>query len=110
VPPPERAHPHAPGPFAFADPTRIGDILRGSGFNHIEVQPFVTNLQFGDAPSLQHSVRELAMIGPVSRLLAGQPPEILARVLASIEEAVAPRYQRGALTLPGAIWLVTATA
>jgi SAM-dependent methyltransferase len=110
VPPPERVHPHAPGPFAFADPRRIDDILRTSGFSNIDVQPFATTLQFGEAPDLQHSVRELAMIGPVSRLLAGQPPEVLARVLASIEEAVAPSYQQGALALPGAIWLVTATA
>jgi len=108
VSPPEKPDPHAPGPFAFADSQRVQDILQSSGFCDVAVQSFTTDMRFDKAPTLQQSVRELAMIGPVSMLLANQEPEVIERVFSSMEEALTPYYQDGALSLPGAIWFVTA--
>ena len=108
LPAPEAPDPHAPGPFAFADPQRVQKILDASGFKDISVESFTREIRFGEAPTLQQSVKELAMIGPVSRLIAGQEPAVLQRVFASMEEVMAPYYRDGALNLPGAIWFVTA--
>lgn len=108
LPAPEAPDPDAPGPFAFADPQRVSRILEDSGFTDVAVEPFTSDMRFSKAPTLAQSVRELAMIGPVSRLLADQEPEVLERVFASIEEVLEPHYRDGALSLPGAIWFVTA--
>lgn len=109
VPPPEKPDPHAPGPFAFADSQRVEGILRDSGFRDVTMRAFTMDMRFGEAPTLQQSVRELAMIGPVSRLLADQNPAVRERIFASMEEVLTPYYQDGLLSLPGAIWFVTAT-
>lgn len=109
LPPPEKPDPHAPGPFAFADPQRVEGILQSAGFRDIAVESFARDIRFGEAATLAESVRKLAMIGPVSRLLAGQEPALLEQVFASMEEVLTPYYRDGALNLPGAIWFVTAT-
>jgi SAM-dependent methyltransferase len=110
LPPLEPQDPHAPGPFAFADPARVRDILQRSGFAGIEVTPLRLTLRFGEAPTLAESVRQLVQIGPIARLLAEQDAATLAQVLAAVEEDVAPHYADGALNLAGAIWMVTARA
>lgn len=110
VAPPEAPDPHAPGPFAFADPERLRDILQSAGFEDIQLVPFNREVRFSEAPSLKESVRELAMIGPVSRLLAEQEPEVVERVLVAMEEVMAPFYQDGGLAMPAAIWFVTGRA
>ena len=109
LPAPEKPDPHAPGPFAFADPQRVREILENSGFGDIAVESFTHDIRFGEASTLQESVRQLAMIGPVSRLLAGQDEAVMERVFLSMEEVLSPHYRDGALHLPGAIWFVTAT-
>tara|TARA_R110002110_G_scaffold362241_1_gene571952 strand:+ start:4867 stop:5718 length:852 start_codon:yes stop_codon:yes gene_type:complete len=108
LPPPEPTDPHAPGPFAFADPQRVESILRKSGFIDIQAEPRTLTLQFGDAPTLPEAVRKLAQIGPLGRLLIGHDEATLAPVWASIEAAMAPFYRDEALWLDAAIWLVTA--
>jgi SAM-dependent methyltransferase len=107
---PETPDPNAPGPFAFADPERVRGILAEAGFGNIAIESHIRDIRFGAAPSLGESVRELAMIGPVSRLLAGQDAEVMEKVFFSMEEALSPFYKDGALLLPGAIWFVTAEA
>lgn len=110
VPMPEKPDPHAPGPFAFADADRVHAILDDSGFGNIDVAPFAYDMRFGNDSTLAQTVRELAMIGPVSRLLAGQEPQVMEKVFASMEEVMEPYYRDGALHMPGAIWFVTAEA
>jgi SAM-dependent methyltransferase len=39
IPAPPKPDPHAPGPFAFADPERVRSILSASGFVDIELVP-----------------------------------------------------------------------
>ncbi len=110
VPPPTPADPHAPGPFAFADADRVTAILSDAGFADVRVEPFHTELRFHEAATLGDSVRGLAEIGPISRLLSDQTGEVKAKVLASMEEVLAPFYRDGALVMPVAIWFVTARA
>jgi len=110
VAPPERADPHAPGPFAFADPERVRSILGAAGFGNINLQSFRPTLQFSEATSLGESVRNLARIGPVARLLEGQDTAVMEKVFTTMEQVLKPYYEAGALKLPGAIWFVTAQA
>ena len=100
----------APGPFAFARSERIESILQQAGFSDIQVTSHIQQIRIGEAPTLQESIREMAGVGPVQRLLAGQDEPLKEKVYKALESTMAPYYQDGAITLPGAIWFVTATA
>lgn len=107
---PEATDPNAPGPFAFADPERLRSILAGAGFSDIEIVPHVIDVSFGKGAGLAESVRELAGIGPVSRLLVGVDEAVQQKVFTAMEEVLAPYHKDGALALPGAVWFVGARA
>lgn len=110
VPPPEAPPAGAPGPFAFADPERVKRILTGAGFQQVDVSPFETTLKFGRETNLQAASLELAKFGAAGRLLADQDDRTRERALASIEKALVPYFQDGALHFPTKIWFVTAAA
>jgi SAM-dependent methyltransferase len=110
VAPPERTDPHAPGPFAFADPERVRSILDAAGFDKIALHSFTPTLHISEAPTLGESVRELARIGPVARLLTDQEPGVMDSVFAAMEQVLEPYYEAGELKLPAAVWFVTAVA
>jgi hypothetical protein len=50
----------------------------------------------------------VALVGPASRVLRGQPDDIRARGIAAIAAAMAPHARDGEVRLRGAVWLVTA--
>jgi SAM-dependent methyltransferase len=108
LPPPEPPAPEAPGPFAFAAAARVTAILQSAGFTEANLQPLAVSLRISQASGLPEAVRELARIGPVSRLLTGQPQALLDRVFPAMEAALQPYFREGALDLQAAVWLVTA--
>ena len=108
VTPPERPDPNAPGPFAFADPERVKSILDAAGFSDTHLESFNSTLRFSESATLGESVRGLAEIGPIARLLADQPQDVREQVFLSMEEVLAPYFTEGALVMPVAIWFVTA--
>jgi len=110
LPAPEPPPPNAPGPFAFADPDRVQFILESAGFSNVALHPFATTLRISEAPGLPEAVRELARIGPVSRLLADQPQSVLDKVFPAMEAALEPYFKEEALDLQASVWLVTATS
>jgi hypothetical protein len=94
--------PHAPGPFAFADPERVRGILEAAGFAELAMTPHTLRLGFGEAPTLSESVRGLAAVGTIGRLLADQPEEVLERVYAAMGAVLQAHCREGALDLAGA--------
>lgn len=107
VAPPQPPEPGAPGPFAFADEARVSGILEAAGFTDIGMSEHAATMQFGDGGTLEEAVTNLARIGPLSRLLAGQPPALEATVINALVEDLAPYFADGALRMPGAVWFVT---
>ena len=110
VAPPEAPDPHAPGPFAFADPERVESILTASGFGDVAIAPHAVIMTFGNGGDLRATVAELMMLGPVSRLLVDEPPETKARIIDDATEVMAPFFRGGKLELAGAVWFVTGRA
>ena len=100
--------PNAPGPFAFANPDRVRQILGDAGFANIAIESHTREIRFGEAPTLGESVRQLAEIGPVGRLLMDQDQDTKEKVFSAMEVVLAPYYRDGALLMSGAIWFVTA--
>jgi ubiquinone/menaquinone biosynthesis C-methylase UbiE len=102
--------PEDPGPFAFASEERVRRILGQAGFAGIEMEPCPLLLDAAIGGGLDGAVQGSLDIGPVSRALQDQPPEIRPAVANSIREALAPFAKGNAVPLPASIWIVTARA
>jgi SAM-dependent methyltransferase len=105
---PEPPPPDAPGPFSFGDAARVHRILEGAGFSGVALQAFDTENTFGGG-SDDESAAELARLGPVSRLLAGEDEAAHRLAIEAIKPLLAGRRNaRGRVAFPAAAWIVTA--
>jgi hypothetical protein len=110
LPPPEKADPRAPGPFAFADPQRVKDILTASGFVNVVLEPAGVTLCFDSAQTLEENVAGLVQVGPLASMLANCDEHTRQQAEAAVVDAMRPYNVNGALHLPASVWLVTADA
>jgi SAM-dependent methyltransferase len=104
-----RFDPLAPGPFAFADPARIGDILARGGFSSIRIEKFDGPMDMGR--DLAQAAAQMLEVGPMSRAMG----EIDAATRAKIAEAVKGALGKfvradGDIAPPAACWLVGAAS
>ena len=102
--------PEDPGPFAFASEARVTRILGEAGFSGIKMEQCDLSLDVAIGRGLEVAVESALEIGPASRALQDQPPDIRAAATHSIREVLAPFAKGQAVPLPGSIWLVTASA
>jgi SAM-dependent methyltransferase len=108
VPRPPASGPEEPGAFAFADERRVRGILDGAGFVAIGLEALELSLDIALGRGLEAAVETVTGMGPTSRALEGQSPQLRAAAIESVRNALA-RHQVGtAVTLQGAIWIVTA--
>jgi SAM-dependent methyltransferase len=110
IPPAPRPAPGEPGPFAFADPDRVTEILNSAEFTGIELTPIGLSLDVAGGGGLSAAVAQSLTIGAAAAALRDQPPGLREAAKPFIEAALRP-YQRGSsVTMPAAIWLVEAQA
>jgi SAM-dependent methyltransferase len=106
LPPQEPMDPNAPGPFAFADDTRVRSVLEEAGFKNVVVKPHDTIVNLG--ATVEGAVTEALTIGPLARAAA----ELNDATKAKIRERIAPELERyqtpNGITPPAAVWLVKA--
>jgi SAM-dependent methyltransferase len=107
--PPPPVDPHAPGPFAFADPRHVKRILSSAGYARIEVSSFVSPVTLS-TDGLDGALDFVLHIGPVARLLADQPEPVRDAIRHRLRSALAPVATTPTVALDGAVWLVTARA
>jgi hypothetical protein len=100
--------PDDPGPFAFASEARVARILHEAGFRDVAMEPCALSLDIATGKGLEAAVQSALDIGPASRALQEQPPEVRAAAMESIRETLTPYLQGDSVALPGSIWLVTA--
>ena len=100
--------PEDPGPFSFASEQRVIRILSEAGFSGIEMEPCNLSLDVAVGRGLDAAVETALEIGPASRALEGQPPEVRAVAANSIREALGPFASGNAVPLAASIWIVTA--
>ena len=95
------------GPFAFAAPARIAQVLEVAGF----APPTITPLDFafvvgeGDEP-VADALRYFARIGPVARLLAELDTTALASAMDWVADIVESRQKEGRVAFRAAAWIV----
>jgi ubiquinone/menaquinone biosynthesis C-methylase UbiE len=100
--------PEDPGPFAFANDTRVRRILNAAGFTSIAIQPVELSFDLAVGKGLDGAVEAALSIGPVSRALEGQPPDLHEAVARSIRRALGLVQQGNRVELAGSVWIVTA--
>jgi len=104
--PPEPTDPLAPGPFAFADASRVRAILAEVGFSGIAVEGFDSAIGGAD---LDGATNLALQVGPLARSLREQPA--LSHVIVpAIRERLKNYLNKGRVMFPAAVWIVTARA
>jgi hypothetical protein len=110
IPPPPIPAPGAPGPFAFADPDRVREILASAGFSAVALEPVRMTLSIGGGNDLDTTVDFILRMGPAARALReADDPDLQPLVAASVREALAPYQTADAgVMMDSASWIVTA--
>lgn len=109
LPPQLPADPQAPGPFAFADASRVATILETAGWRDVTCHslPFAMRVGSGADP-IADAVGFNLKIGPAARIVRDAGIGDAARPV--LAHALEPYLVDGVVALPGAVWLVTARA
>jgi len=105
---PEPPVPGAPGPFAFADGARVRDILERAGYVEPVVARHDSDLVLGGAGGLDGAVYVALQVGPLGRALASLDDDTRAKARRAVRDAFARHEGPLGVTLPAAVWLVTA--
>lgn len=97
----------SPGPFAFADRRRVEEILTGSGFQDVALEPFDADvcLSPGD---LDEAVEFAVQAGPAARALVEAPLAVHEGVRSALREQLSERGGAQGFWLPGAAWIASA--
>ena len=103
------AGPEDPGPFAFADESRVRQILFDAGFFDIDIEPEEFELDIALGQGLDTAVETAMEIGPTSRMLEDQPETTRAAAAAAIRTALEAYADGDRVPLGAAVWFVTAT-
>jgi SAM-dependent methyltransferase len=107
APPP--ADPHAPGPFAFADPAYVEGILTDAGWHGAVFDPFDLAMVVGaGADPIEDAVTYFSTIGPAARAISELPPEKAERLLDGVRNLARRHSLDGMVALRAATWIVTA--
>lgn len=108
LPPQPKPDPNAPGPFAFADPVRVGHILMQAGFKTPAFAAFDATMVVGRKAS--SAAKEAVLVGMASRLLMEASDEMKDRVIADLTETYEKHMTPEGVKLPAHCWVVTASA
>lgn len=105
--PPEAPDPHAPGPFAFADPERTRGILTSAGWRDVSLEPL--SLPYRVGVDVEDALSLMLKIGPTGRLLREQP-EAAAKALPALRALMEKRAGPEGVKFTAAVWLVRGRA
>jgi SAM-dependent methyltransferase len=105
LPPQPKPDPDAPGPLAFADPTRVRGILEGAGFEGVRFEARDAIVSLGPLAS---ALELLSHIGPASRLLDAVDEGARADALLSLSAVLREHERGGDVGIAGGVWVVTA--
>jgi SAM-dependent methyltransferase len=100
--------PEEPGPFSFADVTRVTRVLTAAGFTPPTFTPLDIQLDIAGGGTLEDAVLQSSRMGSAKRALADQPEDVRCLAIESIRRALTPYATAAGVKLPAALWLVAA--
>jgi SAM-dependent methyltransferase len=108
VSPPAPLGPEEPGQFSWSDPARVRRILAGAGFRDVALTPL--DLSFYLGANAVEAAEFATFIGQGARLLHGLPDETRQAAHIAFQGYFAQHEGPNGVSLPGALWLVSARA
>ncbi|MEM7219387.1 MAG: class I SAM-dependent methyltransferase [Pseudomonadota bacterium] len=99
--------PRAPGPFAFADPDYLQDILQSAGYANIDLSPVTQTLHVAD--TVDEALVSLSEIGPLARALKELEGEVRDEAIGIARATLGEHFTDDGVNLGAACWLVRAT-
>ncbi|KLI63613.1 class I SAM-dependent methyltransferase [Aurantiacibacter marinus] len=107
--PPEAVDPYAPGPFAFADPTRVAAILSQAGWKQVQLTPFDFPMIAGAGEhAIEEAMAYFKRIGPAARALTELDTGSAERFLKLLRALVERNCHHNIVAFRAAAWMVTA--
>lgn len=107
LPQPEPQDPNAPGPFAFADQTKLKALLQTVGFTGVSVEPVDELLVLG---TISEALQFLSRMGPAAAALQEASDDKRQAALEAVEQVLNGYVTDGLVRIPGGVWLVRAAA
>jgi len=105
----EPPDPEEPGPFTFAAPGRIEELLDEAGFEDVAVEQLDLTFAFGSTD--EHFEHQRALSPRLTGLLASLSPADHTRLRDAVDERLAPYTAAdGSVRLPGRTWVAAAAA
>ncbi len=104
LPPVAPPDPTAPGPFAFADPSRVRSILADSGYDSVTLNPFDADIGGGD---LEQTLKLALRVGPLGRALR-EHPSLTENVAIAVGNLLSKYVTPSGVLMPAAVWIVRA--
>lgn len=96
--------PTAPGPFAFADASRVRSILSQAGFNAVTITPFDTLI---GSENIEQALKLALRVGPLGRALR-EHPAIKDDVAVAVRDGLSKYLTRSGVLMPAAVWIISA--
>ncbi|HEX7662866.1 MAG TPA: methyltransferase domain-containing protein [Polyangiaceae bacterium] len=106
---PPRFAPGGPGPFAFADRAHVESILAKAGFTNVSVDAFDADVVLSEEGP-QGAVDFATGVGPGSAAIRDASDEKKAEVRAAMLDEFRALSKEDHFVLPGAVWIVRASA
>jgi SAM-dependent methyltransferase len=108
VPPPAPSGPEEPGQFSWSDPARVRRMLGSAGFRAVVLTPL--DLSFTMGTDAAEAAEFATFIGQGARLLHGQPEKTRQAARMAFQAFFKQHEGPNGVTLPAALWLVSARA
>ena len=102
--------PEDPGPFSFADETRVRRVLDRAGFADVEVTAIDLEIDLAAGQGFESAMATARSIGAASRAMEGRPEHERAAAVEAIRTALAPLQRGPSVPLGAAIWIVEAVS
>jgi SAM-dependent methyltransferase len=106
LPPLAPSDPMAPGPFAFADSSRVRSILADAGYRSVTINPFDADIGGAD---LDQALKLALRIGPLGRALR-EHPEFASKVSEAVRDLLSKHLTSNGVRMAAAVWIVLASA
>ncbi|WP_338468023.1 class I SAM-dependent methyltransferase [Novosphingobium sp. ZN18A2] len=102
---------YAPGPFGFADPALVEDILTSAGWRDVSLTPvdyaYVAGVGKGEA-AVEDALSLLRRIGPAARALRELPEAERTAAESRLRTVLEARREGSQIAWPAAAWIVSA--